>query len=205
NRRATRLHKALKPPTNRTPRAASDGGGVAQAKSAGQVSRALGAGGKTSGREKGGALRRAEAQARSWRAKAEVAARELSEVLTALCDFFVVVGPDWKFRQVDPRLQPLVGDVSGRDCWDVFSRVKGTALEREVRSAMEDRKERRFNYHDVVSRRWFQCRVLPGPDGSLRLLASEIAAPAQVETPAEPLREKGFSLRDAGFRDEPGS
>jgi PAS domain S-box-containing protein len=62
-------------------------------------------------------------------------------ILESITDGYLVVDRQWRFSQIDPRVQPLLGkgpsELIGKNCWDEFPEIIGTAFEIECRRAME--------------------------------------------------------------------
>ena len=123
------------------------------------------------------------------RAEAEQVRKMLEGVLAGITDQFLAFDQEWRCLFVSDRVTQFTGlskeQLLGRTLWTVFSAVKGTGFERELRQAMAEHKATRFEYFYAPRNRWFENHVYPSPSG-LSLFIADITDRKQSE---EILRE----------------
>ena len=126
------------------------------------------------------------------RVRAEDAERRANDrlrgILASITDPFVVYDRDWRFQYVnEPARAVFAGrtrDGSGMDgavLWDRFPELMGTAFEREMRRASEQRVPVSFIEHNPGTRQWSEVRCYPMPGGALAVLWRDITQLRQAD------------------------
>jgi PAS domain S-box-containing protein len=112
----------------------------------------------------------------AWRQQqreAEPAAPEsLLRALDTMRAGFQVLGPDWRYRYVNPAAamhgRRTVQELVGRSILEVYPGIEKTAMFETLQRAMRDRQsaaaDNLFTFPDGESR-WFEIRVEPVPEG----------------------------------------
>ncbi|GGY60095.1 hybrid sensor histidine kinase/response regulator [Pseudoduganella albidiflava] len=110
-----------------------------------------------------------------------------SDVLDSIADGLAIVDRDWTITYINARAAGLLGtaegttednnegttegttertaNLAGRDLWQAFPGLPGTALETWLRQAMADRTAAACELFHAPCRRWLEVRVSPSPQG----------------------------------------
>ena len=126
------------------------------------------------------------------RVRAEEAEHNANEqmrgILESIADPFVVYDREWRFQYVnDSARRVFTGRalggpaVEGSVLWDRFPELAGTAFEREMRRASEQRIPVSFIEHLAPSGRWAEVRCYPMPGEALAVLWRDITQMRQAE------------------------
>ena len=100
------------------------------------------------------------------RARAE---RQLTDHLDRMTDAFCGLDDDWRLTYLNAHASELLDrdadDLLGRRIWDCFPGLDGTALESELRSAMETGESSTFEYHADLIDADLEIDLYPSPTG----------------------------------------
>ena len=128
----------------------------------------------------------------SERVRAEEAERRANDrlraILESIADPFVVYDRDWRFQYVNESARAVFpggtrggSGMDGAVLWDRFPELLGTAFEREMRRAAEQRVPVSFVEQLAGSDRWYEVRCYPMPGGALAVLWRDITQVRQAE------------------------
>jgi PAS domain S-box-containing protein len=109
------------------------------------------------------ALKQAEEQARE-------ADRRTRDILESITDAFACIDTEERFIYVNQRMEKYAGEskesMLGKCIWDVLPDLRGTALERACRAAMETQKMKHIEMHlPNASFQWADIRIYPTRHG----------------------------------------
>ncbi|WP_049982510.1 PAS domain S-box protein [Halorubrum sp. BV1] len=97
------------------------------------------------------------------------AERRLTDHLDRMTDAFCGLDDDWRLTYLNDHAIELLGrdadDLLGRRIWDCFPGLEGTALESELRSAMETGESTTFEYRADLIDADLEIDVYPSPTG----------------------------------------
>ena len=62
---------------------------------------------------------------------------------------------------LDPR------NMKGKSVWEVFPELKGTLVERELRSVLEDHVQVSYEFHYPKDQRWYETKGYPASPGAI--------------------------------------
>ncbi len=65
------------------------------------------------------------------------------------------------------RLGLTFEDMKGKSVWELFPELKGTLVERELRSVIEDHMQVSFEFYDPKDQRWYEKKGYPAPPGAI--------------------------------------
>ena len=107
------------------------------------------------------------------------------EALEHIPEVFYTFDEDFRFTymnaagaEIEARLgKPILGQV----LWDVLPELKGTAVETNFRSALNERIPIEFDYYYEPLEDWFQYHVYPLPDGGISMYARNTTGARQTE------------------------
>ncbi|HEY8671443.1 MAG TPA: PAS domain-containing protein [Terriglobales bacterium] len=110
------------------------------------------------------------------RERAERALRESNEritnILESITDAFVVLDKDWRFTYVNPQAEQVVlplnkpnTDIMGKELWQEFPGLIGTAVDSNLRRAAAENVKVEFEYFSSPLNAWFQVRAYPSREG----------------------------------------
>jgi len=95
--------------------------------------------------------------------------QELAATLEQISDAFFMVGPDWRFRYVNPQalqvLQREPGSLDGRVLWEAFPEAVGSVFETTYREAVTTQTPRSFEAYFQPLDLWAEVRAHPVRDG----------------------------------------
>jgi signal transduction histidine kinase/PAS domain-containing protein len=125
-----------------------------------------------------------EARQVAQRAEADVRA-----ILGSIADPFVVHDPEWRFRFVNEaagRLFAATGaggaqGLLGRVVWDADRELRGTAFDREMHRARDERVSVTFVEMHAPTGTWSEMRCYPMPDGGLATMWRDSTAQRVAE------------------------
>ena len=111
-------------------------------------------------------------------------AGRVTRTLESITDGFYTVDAQWTFTYFNAEAERLLHQprhqVLGRNLWEMFPAVMGTALEHEYRAAMTDQTARRFEYYYPAGKTWFEVHAYPSDDG-LTVYFRDVTASKQAE------------------------
>jgi PAS domain S-box-containing protein len=58
-------------------------------------------------------------------------------------------------------------DMNGKSIWELFPDLKGTTVERELRSVIEDHMQVSFEFYYPTDQRWYETRGYPAAPGAI--------------------------------------
>lgn len=105
------------------------------------------------------------------RAEAELTANKqrLEEILESIQDGFVQLDREWRFTYVNSQSARELGweqqALLGKNIWETFPEILGTAHERFYRQVMEKRQSAHFEMLGVITGKYYNIRVYPSSDG----------------------------------------
>ncbi|HTP42093.1 MAG TPA: diguanylate cyclase [Nitrospiria bacterium] len=106
------------------------------------------------------------------RAEAEDGRRRIVTVLESMTDLFIAMDGGWRIhylnRAVDGHLAKLErtrNELIGRNIWDVFPELVGTAFYQECHRVVSERMAVKFEQHWPPMNAWFDVRIYPSEDG----------------------------------------
>jgi signal transduction histidine kinase/CheY-like chemotaxis protein len=92
-------------------------------------------------------------------------------------DSFILLFRDWTIQHVNSQFERMVDQprtsIVGRNLWEAFPQIVGTAFEEQMRAAMAGTVPRVFEERSEQSNRWYQSRAFPCQDG-LAILTIDI-------------------------------
>jgi PAS domain S-box-containing protein len=95
--------------------------------------------------------------------------QQLSEVLESISDGFYSLDHNWRLTYVNSRaasyLRLKPEDLIGRQLWERYPQLVGTDLEVNFRKVMQERQQKTFEMHAVLTDRWHKFRVYPSKVG----------------------------------------
>ncbi|QCP14459.1 PAS domain S-box protein [Pseudoduganella umbonata] len=90
------------------------------------------------------------------------------DVLESIADGLAIIGSDWTITYINSRAAVLLGTAeaaAGRNLWQAFPGLPGSALEAQLRQAMADRTAVVSELFHAPCRRWIEVRACPSPQG----------------------------------------
>ena len=94
---------------------------------------------------------------------------ELATTLEQISDAFFMVGPDWRFRYVNPQALRVMrrerGSLDGRVIWDEFPEAVGSVFDTTYREAVATQSPRHFEAYFEPLDLWVEVRAHPLRDG----------------------------------------
>jgi PAS domain S-box-containing protein len=116
---------------------------------------------------------------RDWRRLEEELREDISNILESITDAFVAVDADWRFTYVNGQAERIYSmrrvDMLGKDLWELFPEVAGTAFEREYRRAVRERVPLRLEEMFQPLGRWFEVLIYPARSGGLDIYFRDIS------------------------------
>ncbi len=95
--------------------------------------------------------------------------RRLSETMESILDGFFALDRDWCFTYINERAAQNVGhhreELIGRNLWQQFPGILGTAHERHYRQAMDEGTPTRFEMSGVLTESSYEIRAYPSTEG----------------------------------------
>ncbi|MFC5547492.1 ATP-binding protein [Massilia aerilata] len=96
----------------------------------------------------------------------------MENMLESLTDGFCAVDKEWRITYINGRALEMLSPVQkarseliGRDLWDTFPELRGSALETIYRNAMERHASAIHEFFYPALRHWFEVRALPSAEG----------------------------------------
>ena len=116
------------------------------------------------------------------REDAETAQRQVSEILSAITDPFVVHDSEWRFRYLNEAaiktLSESLGNTKdsliGKTLWELYPDIVGTLFEKEMRRAQESRVTVTFEEYYPRRAAWAELRCYPLPGGGIATIWKNI-------------------------------
>jgi len=110
------------------------------------------------------------------RERAERGLRESNErvvnILESITDAFITLDKEWQFTYVNLRaeeigrpLQKTRANLLGKNCWDEFPDMVGTAVESNFRRAVAEQVKLEFEFFYPPLNAWFEVRAYPSRNG----------------------------------------
>ncbi len=94
----------------------------------------------------------------------------LSSTLENITDGFSLMDEDWRFVFVNSQAERMLrrkrGDLLGKNLWEEFPGIAGTAAEREYRNAVAEQRTARFESFYRPLKTWFAFHVYPTEAGT---------------------------------------
>ena len=91
---------------------------------------------------------------------------QVNSVLECVSDGVVKIDKDWAISYGNYNAVANVPDLAiGKNYWDCFPDVRGTALEPALLKAMEGRSEEAYEYFYAPYQKWYRGKVFPTDDG----------------------------------------
>lgn len=131
---------------------------------------------------------------------AETSLREIEawneSILASVADIHVVLDREFRYLYLNNAAIEALGhsreEMLGRSVWEVFPDIIGTELEDQLRRAMDDGATAAFDFHYVVTDRWWEHRISPTRDG-LAVFATDITERKRAQ---ELLRQSEGALEE---------
>jgi PAS domain S-box-containing protein len=79
--------------------------------------------------------------------------------------------------------------MKGKSVWDIFPDLKGTIVEREIRSVIEEHRQISFEFYYTKDQRWYETKGYSVPPGAVlvfRDISNKKAAPTNEESQPSP-------------------
>jgi PAS domain S-box-containing protein len=95
--------------------------------------------------------------------------QKIREILDSIQDGFMEIDHTWHFTYVNQRAGQNVGwdpnQLIGRNLWETFPALLGSAQETFYRQAMEARQPAQLEFGGVLASNWYELRAYPSSDG----------------------------------------
>lgn len=105
----------------------------------------------------------------SDRRRSEAERAKTEQTLSSLPEGFALMDRDFNFIYINESGAQLAGkpraEIIGKNCWELFPKIRGTLLETEYRRCMNDRVPVNFEFLFPPLGRHFEIRALPVPEG----------------------------------------
>jgi PAS domain S-box-containing protein len=118
------------------------------------------------------ARQRAEAELLDAQEALRRANERMERMLESLADGFCAVDRDWRITYINGRALQLIAPLGksraslvGHDLWQEFEELRGTALERAYREAMQTQQSASLEFFYQKVDCWIEVRIHPSPDG----------------------------------------
>jgi PAS domain S-box-containing protein len=115
-------------------------------------------------------------------------------ILETISDAFFAVDRDWGFTYVNPQAETLLGrapgDLLGRNIWDEFSGLRGSAFEPAYRDAIARRVPRAATAYYPDHDRWYEVHLYPAPDGGLSIYFRDVSERNRAEAAVRDIAER---------------
>lgn len=104
-----------------------------------------------------------------------------------MADPLTIYSADWRILYLNEPAAALIaragrpGEVIGQPLFDLFPDLKGSAIEREMRRAMDERVRTSFTHLRQHSGRWANVRCEPLRDGSLAVIWQDVTEQRRAE------------------------
>lgn len=120
--------------------------------------------------------------------QAKTAKADLEEVMLNLTAGFVLLNRQWQYLYVNHQTEQFFGkskeDLLGHTLWDIFPDIRGTTLERDLRTAMDTSQSALIEFFYSPHNRWYENHVYPHPDG-LSIFSNDITSRKRLEQDRE--------------------
>ncbi len=127
-------------------------------------------------------------------AEASRSERRLAATLDAITDGFFTLDEDWRFTHLNGAAERILhrsrSELLGRNIWEEFPEARGSAFERNYRTAREEVRALVFEAHYPPLAAWFEVRAFPSEDG-LAVYFREVTERRQAD---QRLREQAALL-----------
>ena len=101
----------------------------------------------------------------------------LETVLASMSDGFAMIDREWRLTYVNQTMADMAGseraELLGKDVWEIFPKLVGTSLYREIHRALDQQTPTHFEYFAPSLDRWSEHRVYPS-DGGLAIFSVDI-------------------------------
>ncbi len=101
----------------------------------------------------------------------------LGTILANMTDGFAVIDCNWRLTYINESMANLAGQEKGqlqdKSIWEIFPEVLGTALDRELRHALEHQAPNHCEFYHPSVGRWSEHRMYPF-DGGLAIFSTDI-------------------------------
>lgn len=118
------------------------------------------------------------------RAQATAAREDLERVVASIRDGFMLVDRAWRFTYANDQAARFAGlrpgDMLGKSVWELFPERIGGKFYHESQRAMSQRLALSFDLYNTGTRRWFEYRLYPQPQG-LVILETDVTDRKQAE------------------------
>jgi PAS domain S-box-containing protein len=112
---------------------------------------------------------------------AETSLREIEawneSILASVADIHAVLDREWRYLYLNNAAVAALGhtreEMLGHTVWEVFPEIIGTELEDHLRRAMDENLSLAFDFHYLITDRWWEHRISPTRDG-LAVFATDI-------------------------------
>jgi PAS domain S-box-containing protein len=121
---------------------------------------------------------------------------DAAEVLQTISDGIVVLSPEWRVVFVNGPAEQMLGRAAaallGRDYWELFPRLRATALEELYRRVRDDGVAGETDYFSPDTQRWYHVKAHPSALGLTLCLGA--ATGRHGAAPAQDITEERFRL-----------
>ncbi len=145
---------------------------------------------------------------------------QLTNVLDALTDGFMIFDTEWRYRYINHQAEPFAGkpkeELLGQVVWEVYPNLIGSTYYQEYQHAMSKQEPVVFRLFSAVLNNWFDIRAYPIPEGLVvyfrevtqlveaeqertRLLEATLQARAEAEAAGQRVTNIMESITDAFF------
>ncbi|MEH2069759.1 MAG: GAF domain-containing protein [Nostoc sp.] len=108
-------------------------------------------------------------QEQTARAESEAARTRITNIFESITDAFLTLDRKWRFTyingQAEQVLQKTQNQLLGKNIWQVFPGIIGTAFEKQYRKAVLEHVSVEFEEFYPPLKRWFKVHAYPGKDG----------------------------------------
>ncbi len=114
----------------------------------------------------------------------KAANRKVTDILENITDSSFAIDDQWRYTYVNPQWERQFGmrhgEILGRVVWEVFPKLRGTAVEENYRRVILERKSAQFEFFSPYANRWLEIRGYPTTDGMAAYM-NDISDRKQVE------------------------
>ncbi|MDF5708924.1 MAG: GAF domain-containing protein [Nostoc sp. S4] len=108
-------------------------------------------------------------QEQTARTESEAARTRITNIFESITDAFLALDQKWRFTyvngQAEQLLQKTQNQLLGKNIWQVFPTIIGTAFEKQYHKAVLEHVSVEFEEFYPLLKRWFQVHAYPGKDG----------------------------------------
>ena len=107
--------------------------------------------------------------------------------LESLTQGFLALDDQWRLQYANPAAAGLAGmqrdEMLGRDYRELFAKVAGKAVQRDLLRAVRDKAPMETEGYDRSHKRWLRAKAYPAPGGGLSVFFEDVTASKRAEKP----------------------